>query len=42
MSNLTYRPNSNNKLKSTHIYDQRFENLLGSQFLRWSFDRTRR
>ena len=40
MSNLTYRPNLNNKLKLSFVYASDYENELGSQFLRWSFDRT--
>ena len=40
MSNLTYRPNDNNKIKLSFIYDYQFENILGSQFLRYTFDRT--
>ena len=40
MSNLTYRLTANDKLKLTFVYDYQFENLISSQFLRWTFDRT--
>jgi len=40
MSNLTYRPDQNNKIKLSYIYDSGLKNDLGSQFLRWTFDRT--
>ncbi len=40
MSNITYTPNSHDKLKATLIYDSQFENILGSAWLRYTFDRT--
>lgn len=40
MSNLTYRMGANDKLKVSFTYDYRFTNIIGSQFLRWTFDRT--
>lgn len=40
MSNLTYTPNNNDKIKATFIYDSQFENVLESQWLRYMFDRT--
>ncbi len=40
MSNLTYRPWVGDKFKFEFIYDTQFENVLGSNWLRWMFDRT--
>jgi outer membrane receptor protein involved in Fe transport len=40
MSNLTWRPNKDDKIKFSYIYDNGLENEIGSQFLRWTFDRT--
>ncbi len=40
MSNLVYTPNSNNKVKFTFIFDNQFSNVLGSNWLRYMFDRT--
>lgn len=40
MSNLIYRPDVNNKFKLSMVYDLQSENNLGSQWLRWMFDRT--
>lgn len=40
MSNLTFTPNQNDKYKLTFIFDSQFENDLGSQWLRYMFDRT--
>ncbi|UCH62518.1 MAG: TonB-dependent receptor [Fidelibacterota bacterium] len=40
MSSLIYQPNLNNKIKLSMIHDLQLENNLGSQWLRWMFDRT--
>ncbi len=40
MSNLSWRPDQNNKIKLSYIYDAGLENELAGQFLRWTFDRT--
>ncbi|MFC1483426.1 TonB-dependent receptor domain-containing protein [Candidatus Neomarinimicrobiota bacterium] len=40
MSSLIIQPNLNNKFKLSMVYDHQYENNLGSQWLRWLFDRT--
>lgn len=40
ISNLVYRPNSKDKLKFSIMYDKVTKNEIGSNWLRWMFDRT--
>lgn len=40
MSNLTFRPDLDNKIKLSYVYATDYENEISSQFLRWTFDRT--
>ncbi len=40
MANLTYQPDVNNKYKFSFFYNNEFENDIGSNWLRWMFDRT--
>lgn len=40
MSNLTYEPNQNDKLKFRFVLDSQAQNILTSSWLRWIFDRT--
>ncbi|UCH09419.1 MAG: TonB-dependent receptor, partial [Fidelibacterota bacterium] len=40
MSSLLYQPDLNNKFKLSLVLDTQSENYLGSQWLRWMFDRT--
>lgn len=40
MANITYNPDTYNKLKFSYIYDNTFENYFDSNWQRWLFDRT--
>ncbi|GAB4335619.1 MAG: hypothetical protein Kow0037_15770 [Calditrichia bacterium] len=40
MGNVVYQPSPNDKFKLGIVYDWRYENVLGSNWLRYMFDRT--
>ncbi len=40
IGNLTFQPNNEDKLGFKFVYDKQFDNNLGSDWLRWLFDRT--
>jgi len=40
LSNYVYRPNSSNKLKMSYMLNLMQENVIGSAWTRWMFDRT--
>ncbi len=40
VSNVVYRMNASNKFKFDFLYDNGYENDIGSQWLRWMFDQT--
>jgi outer membrane receptor protein involved in Fe transport len=40
MGNFTFSPNPKHRLKINYLYNNYFENLIGSNWERWMFDRT--